>query len=102
VKTIFPMSVLVSMLSFKLTKSMPSADVVPLGTRCEGIEGVRNFYQLIAQAVPDLNISVTAEYNVPGCSILGSGDHGHTFGRFLGDGTDRKQGSGGTRQLLHL
>jgi hypothetical protein len=41
-------------------------EVVPLGTRFKGIEGVRNFnfYQLIAQPVPDLNISVTAECHV--------------------------------------
>jgi steroid delta-isomerase-like uncharacterized protein len=44
-------------------------DVVPLGTRFKGIEGVRGFYQAIANALPDLHIEVTAEYDVPGCSI---------------------------------
>jgi steroid delta-isomerase-like uncharacterized protein len=44
-------------------------DVVPLGTRFKGIEGVRGFYQSIASAVPDLHIEVTSEYDVPGCSI---------------------------------
>jgi len=44
-------------------------DVVPLGTRFKGIEGVRSFYQAIATAMPDLHIEVTSEYDVPGCSI---------------------------------
>jgi steroid delta-isomerase-like uncharacterized protein len=44
-------------------------DVVPLGTRFKGIEGVRGFYESIASAVPDLHIEVTSEYDVPGCSI---------------------------------
>ncbi len=44
-------------------------DVVPLGTRFKGIEGVRGFYQSIATALPDLHIEVRAEYDVPGCSI---------------------------------
>lgn len=44
-------------------------DVVPLGARFSGIEGVRGFYQSIATAVPDLHIEVKSEYDVPGCSI---------------------------------
>ena len=44
-------------------------DVVPLGTRFPGIEGVRGFYQSIAAALPDLHIEVVSEYDVPGCSI---------------------------------
>ena len=44
-------------------------DVVPLGTRFKGIEGVRGFYESIAAAVPDLHIEVTSEYDVPGCSV---------------------------------
>jgi len=44
-------------------------DVVPLGTRFKGIEGVRGFYQAIATALPDLHIEVMSEYDVPGCSI---------------------------------
>ena len=44
-------------------------DVVPLGTRFKGIEGVRGFYQSIAAALPDLHIEVKSEYDVPGCSI---------------------------------
>ena len=44
-------------------------DVVPLGARFKGIEGVRGFYQSIATALPDLRIEVMSEYDVPGCSI---------------------------------
>jgi len=44
-------------------------DVVPLGTSFPGIEGVRGFYQSIAAAVPDLQIEVRSEYDVPDCSI---------------------------------
>jgi hypothetical protein len=44
-------------------------DVVPMGTSFKGIEGVRGFYLAIAAALPDLHIEVTAEYDVPGCSI---------------------------------
>jgi steroid delta-isomerase-like uncharacterized protein len=44
-------------------------DVVPFGTRFEGIDGVRAFYQSVANAVPDLHIEVKSEHDVPGCSI---------------------------------
>lgn len=44
-------------------------DVVPLGASFKGIEGVRGFYQSIANALPDLHIEVVSEYDVPGCSI---------------------------------
>ena len=44
-------------------------DVVPLGAVFKGIEGVRGFYQSIAAALPDLQIEVLSEYDVPGCSI---------------------------------
>jgi steroid delta-isomerase-like uncharacterized protein len=44
-------------------------DVVPLGTRFKGIEGVRGFYQSIAAAVPDLRIEVISAYDVLGCSV---------------------------------
>ena len=58
-------------------------DVVPLGARFNGIEGVRGFYQSIAAAVPDLHIEVTSEYDVPGCSIrevVITGTHEGEFG----------------------
>jgi predicted ester cyclase len=44
-------------------------DVVPLGSRFKGIEGVRGFYQTIAAALPDLHVEIVSEYDVPGCSI---------------------------------
>jgi steroid delta-isomerase-like uncharacterized protein len=44
-------------------------EVVPLGTVFNGIEGVRGFYQSIAAALPDLQITVLSEYDAPGCSI---------------------------------
>jgi steroid delta-isomerase-like uncharacterized protein len=44
-------------------------EVVPLGTVFNGIAGVRGFYQSIAAALPDLQIEVLSEYDVPGCSI---------------------------------
>ncbi|MEO5996581.1 MAG: ester cyclase [Chitinophagaceae bacterium] len=44
-------------------------DVVPLGTRFGGIEGVQDFYSIIHAAFPDFTILVTGEYDTPGCSI---------------------------------
>jgi len=59
-------------------------DVVPLGTRFPGIEGVRGFYQAIAAAVPDLHIEVKSEYDVPGCSIREVVISGTHRGEFFG------------------
>ena len=44
-------------------------DVAPLATRFQGISGVKDFYQVIAAAVPDFQVLVTGEYDTPGCSI---------------------------------
>ena len=44
-------------------------DVIPLSTKFKGITGVKDFYEAIATAIPDLYIKVTQEYDVPGCSI---------------------------------
>ena len=44
-------------------------DVVPLATRFQGIAGVKGFYQAINAAFPDFQITVTGEYDTPGCSI---------------------------------
>jgi steroid delta-isomerase-like uncharacterized protein len=44
-------------------------DVVPMGAKLQGIEGVRNFYGGIAAAFPDMHIEVVSEYDAPGCSI---------------------------------
>ncbi len=40
-------------------------DVVPLGTRFQGIEGVRNFYQVISSAMPDLHIEMNRNTTCP-------------------------------------
>ena len=58
-------------------------DVVPLGTTFQGIDGVRNFYQYIAAALPDMRVDVKAEYDTPGCSIREveiSGTHQGEYG----------------------
>ncbi len=44
-------------------------DVAPLATRFNGIAGVKDFYQTISAALPDFQITVTGEYDTPGCSI---------------------------------
>jgi steroid delta-isomerase-like uncharacterized protein len=59
-------------------------DVVPLGTRFKGIEGVRGFYQAIGHALPDLHIEVISEVHVPGTSILEVVITGTQRGEFAG------------------
>jgi len=59
-------------------------DVVPLGARFNGIEGVRGFYQSLAAALPDLHIEVASEYDVPGCSIREVVITGRHEGEFAG------------------
>ncbi|HYW39765.1 MAG TPA: ester cyclase [Terriglobales bacterium] len=59
-------------------------EVVPLGTVFNGIEGVRGFYQSIAAALPDLQIEVLSEYDVPGCSIREVVITGTHKGQFAG------------------
>jgi len=43
-------------------------DFVSVG-QFKGAEGVRQLYQTIGTAFPDLHIEISAEYDVPGCSI---------------------------------
>ena len=59
-------------------------DVVPLGACFKGIAGVRAFYESVAAAVPDLHIEVTAEYDIPGCSIVEGVLSGTHRGEFAG------------------
>ena len=59
-------------------------DVVPLGVRFKGIDGVRNFYRTIATALPDLHIEVVSEYDVPACSIREVVITGTHKGEYLG------------------
>src|SRR5262249_5238698 len=59
-------------------------DVVPLGASFKGIEGVRDFYQTIATAFPDVKIEVLTEYDVEGCSIREVVISGRHVGEFAG------------------
>ena len=64
-------------------------DVVPLGARFKGIEGVRGFYETIATALPDLHIEIKSEYDVPGSSIrevVISGTHKGEYAGFKPSG----------------
>jgi hypothetical protein len=55
-------------------------DFVPVG-QFKGAEGVRQFYQAVSTAFPDLHIEVTAEHDLPGCSIR----EGYVTGTHLGE-----------------
>jgi predicted ester cyclase len=59
-------------------------EVMPLGTRLPGIEGVRNFYDAIAASFPDLQIEVVSEYDVVGCSIREVIVTGTHLGEYMG------------------
>jgi len=57
-------------------------EVVPMGAKFEGIEGIRGFYKTVAQALPDFHIEVVSEYDVPGYSIreiIATGTHKGDF-----------------------
>jgi predicted ester cyclase len=43
-------------------------DVVPMSAHFEGIQGVQDFYEALAVAIPDFVIAVTGEYDLPGYS----------------------------------
>lgn len=43
-------------------------DVIPMSAHYEGIEGVQDFYEALVQAIPDFEITVTGEYDLPGFS----------------------------------
>ncbi len=59
-------------------------DVVPLATIFPGTAGVHQFYEMIAAAAPDFQIVVTAQYDVPGCTICETVISGTHLGPFLG------------------
>jgi steroid delta-isomerase-like uncharacterized protein len=59
-------------------------EVIPMGTKFRGIDGVRGFYQAIAAAMPDMHIEVKSEYDVPGCSIREVVISGTHRGEFAG------------------
>lgn len=70
-------------------------EVVPLGTVFNGIAGVRGFYQSIAAALPDLQIEVLSEYDVPGCSIREVVITGTRSGKCRGADARQAEVSGG-------
>jgi predicted ester cyclase len=43
-------------------------DFVPVG-QFKGIEGVQQLYQIIGSAFSNLHLDISAEYDLPGCSI---------------------------------
>jgi steroid delta-isomerase-like uncharacterized protein len=59
-------------------------DPIPLGTRFNGISGVIDFYEVLHSAFPDLHITVTGEYDTPGCSIREVTITGTHHGEFAG------------------
>jgi steroid delta-isomerase-like uncharacterized protein len=68
-------------------------DVVPGNAgRLEGLDGVVGFYEMLFATLPDMQITVTHQYDVPGCCILEgivTGTHSAEFsgvpasGRFI-------------------
>lgn len=44
-------------------------DVAPGVVHLEGLQGVKDFYDMLFGTLPDIHISVSHEYDVPGCSI---------------------------------
>jgi len=58
-------------------------DFVAVG-QFKGAEGVRQLYQTIGTAFPDLHIEISAEYDVPGCSIREGFITGTHQGEYLG------------------
>ena len=59
-------------------------DVIPLGNRFAGISGVKDFYTVIHAAFPDFQITVTGEYDTPGCSIREVTISGKHVGEYCG------------------
>ena len=59
-------------------------EVMPLGVTFPGMAGVRQFYEMITAAVPDFRIEVTAQYDVPGCTICETIISGTHLGAYLG------------------
>lgn len=44
-------------------------DMIPVSTTFQGLDGVKGFYEYLQSAFPDIHFDVTADYDVPGCSI---------------------------------
>jgi steroid delta-isomerase-like uncharacterized protein len=58
-------------------------DVIPLQMTFKGIDGIQQFYQVIATAVPDVRIRVTAQYDSPGCTVCEMEITGTHLGPYL-------------------
>lgn len=57
-------------------------DVVPANVRLDGIEQVSGFYDALFATFPDIRITITHEYDVPGCCVREgkvSGTHSAEF-----------------------
>lgn len=65
-------------------------EVVPGGAHMQGCDQVRDFYKTLAAALPDLQLDVTHEYDVPGCSIREMTASGTHSAEFLGVAPARK------------
>lgn len=59
-------------------------DVVPLSARFAGFDGVKDFYEIFDNAVPDFHITVTGECDSPGCSVREVTITGTHRGEFCG------------------
>lgn len=44
-------------------------DVAPGLAHFEGLQGVRDFYDMLFNTLPDIHIVMTHEYDVPGCCV---------------------------------
>ena len=45
-------------------------DVVPGHAHMEGLEQVQGFYDALFATFPDIHITITHQYDVPGCCVL--------------------------------
>jgi steroid delta-isomerase-like uncharacterized protein len=68
-------------------------DLIPLCTTFQGRNGVKEWYQSLQSALPDIHFVVTAEYDVPGCSIREITATGTQQGEYCGLPPTGRQGS---------
>lgn len=59
-------------------------DAVPLSMSAPGLDGVRGVYALVSAAFPDMNVAITAEYDVPGVSVVEATIRGTHSGDWCG------------------
>jgi steroid delta-isomerase-like uncharacterized protein len=58
-------------------------DFVAVG-QFKGVEGVGQFYQAVSTAFPDLHVEITAQHDLPGCSIREGYITGTHLGEYMG------------------